>query len=133
MAHPNEELLRRVFDTFRRGDRDAVAAMFAEDAAFSYPGPGALHGEYRGRAEIIRFWAAQDRHSGGEFQPQLLDLVAGGRNVFLMVRIACADGTGAWIRVVVYEIADGLIAAARVFEDDPAAAEAFFSLGAGHA
>lgn len=125
--HVNEALLRQVFETFRRGDREAVSRMFSEDAIFSYPGPGTLHGEYLGRTEIIRFWAAQDRHSGGAFQPRMLDLVAGEQNVFLMVRIGPEDGAGAWNRVVVYGIADGLIATARVFEDDPAAAEAFFS------
>jgi len=127
VSNPNEDLLMRVFDAFSRGDRDGTAAFFAEDAVFRYPGPGPLHGEYRGRGEILRFWAEQDRCSGGEFRPELLDLVAGDRNVYLLVRIAARDGTGAWMRVVVYEIQDELIAGARVFEEDPASAVAFFS------
>lgn len=127
MSHPNEDLIRRLFDVFRRGDREGAAALFAEDAVFSYPGPGPLHGEHRGRDGILRFWAEQDRCSGGAVRPEALDLVAGDRNVYLLVRMGHEDGKRSWLRVVVYEVSDGRIAGARVFEDDPAAAEAFFS------
>lgn len=127
--HPNEQLLRQVFDTFRSGDRQATAGMFTEDAVFRYAGPGPLHGEWRGRDAVMGFWAEQDRHSGDDFQPEMLDLVAGDRNVFLLVRISHAESSEAFTRVVVYEIADGMISGARVFEEDPSAAEAFFSHG----
>ena len=131
MAHPNEDLIRRLFDAFRRGDREEAVALFAEDAVFRYPGHGPLHGDHRGRAGIVRYWAEQDRLSGGEFRPEPLDLVAGDRYVYLLVRIAPGDGTRPWLRIVVYEVSNGLIAGARVFEEDPAAAHAFFSRGEG--
>ncbi len=60
----NERLIRRFFDAFVRGDREQAVAYFTEDAVFSYPGPGALHGEWRGRGGILEFWAAQDFFSG---------------------------------------------------------------------
>lgn len=126
MSHPNEELIRRLFETYRSGDRSATAGFFAEDAVFRYAGIGGLHG---GREAIMRFWAEQDRLSGTVFMPVLVDLVAGDRNVFLLVQIVPADGGPSWQRVVVYEIADGAIAGASVFEADPLAAEAFFSGG----
>jgi ketosteroid isomerase-like protein len=127
VSHPNEGLIRRLFETYRTGDRDATARFFAEDAVFRYAGPGPLHGAHRGREAIVRFWAEQDRSSGGVFMPELVDLVAGDRNVFLMVRITPQDEGPPWFRVVVYEIEKGSIAGASVFEGDPAAAEAFFS------
>lgn len=126
MAHQNQTLVQQMFDMFRRGEREQAAGMFAEDAVFSYPGPGPLKGEWRNREGVLSFWAEQDRCSGGEFRPEMVDLVAGDRNVFLLVRVAQA-GTGAWMRVVVYEISGGAIAGATVFEADPVAAEAFFS------
>lgn len=103
--------------------------FFAEDAVFRYAGPGTLHGDHRGRAAIVRFWAEQDRACGGVFMPELVDLVAGDRNVFLMVRIPSADEGPPWFRVVVYEIGEGEIVGARVFEGDLGAAEAFFARG----
>ncbi len=129
VPHANEELIRGLFDAFRRGDREEAASLFAEDAVFSYPGPGPLHGEWRGRDGIRRLWTEQDRCSAGEFRPEPLDLTAGDRRVYLQVRIAREDGTGSWTRVVAYEVSRGAIAGARVYEDDPVAAEAFFSRG----
>jgi len=126
IAHAGPEL----FQVFRSGDRDAASRLFTEDAVFHYDGPGPIHGEWRGRDGIIAFWAAQDRHSGGELRPELVDLVAGDRTVFLLVRFPRADGSGTWMRIAVYEVSDGAITGARVFESDPEAAVAFFSRGA---
>jgi hypothetical protein len=128
MTHPNEAMFRQLLETWGRGDREATAGFFAEDVVFSYPGPGPLHGDYRGRDELLRFWADQDRHSGNRFKPEFLDLVASDRNIFLLVKLGSGDD-GSWIRVVVYEVADGTIVNARVLEDDPVTAEAFFSRG----
>jgi uncharacterized protein len=126
MREQNEVLIRQLFDQFRRGDREQAVTLFSGDAVFSYPGPGPLNGDWRGREGIISFWSEQDRCSGGEFRPELIDLVAGDRNVFLLVRISQSQ-SGPWTRVVVYEVLNGQIVNARVYEDDPFVAEAFFS------
>jgi ketosteroid isomerase-like protein len=126
LSHPNENLIRELFRLFTSGDRQGAVALFAEDAVFRYPGPGPLHGDHRGRSGILDFWAQQDRLSGG-VRPEMLDLVVGDRNAFLLVRIGREDGGPSWLRVVVYEISEGKIVGARVFEDDPSAAQAFFS------
>src|SRR3972149_3696101 len=78
VSHANEDLIRRLFETYRRGDRGAAAEFFAEDAVFRYPGPGPLHGDHRGRDGIVDLWAEQDRLSGGAFMPELVDLGGGG-------------------------------------------------------
>ncbi len=127
MTHPNEDMFRRLFDAFRQGDRQTAVRFFSPDAEFHYSGPGALHGVHVGHEGILGFWAAQDRLSGGGFLPELLDLVASDRAVFIRVRITPTDGTPAFQRVVVYLVGDGLITEARVFEEDPVAAQAFFS------
>lgn len=77
----------RLFDAYRQGDREAAVRFFSADAVFHYAGPGSLHGSYEGHEGIVGFWAAQDRLSGGVFLPQLLDLVASDRAVFIRVRI----------------------------------------------
>lgn len=118
------EVLRIVFERFRTGDRDGAVALFHKDATFIYNGPGGLHGTYVGHDAIKRFWASQDRLSGG-FVPEFLDLGESDRHAFLLVRIGEPPGPS-FLRVVVYEIDAGLITAARVFDDDPAAARQFF-------
>ncbi|MDR7485646.1 MAG: nuclear transport factor 2 family protein [Armatimonadota bacterium] len=122
------EVLRIVFERFRTGDRDGAVALFHKDATFTYNGPGVLHGTYVGHDAIQRFWASQDRFSGG-FVPELLDLGESDLHAFLLVRIGEPPGPS-FLRVVVYEVHDGLITAARVFEDDPEAAQQFFASNA---
>ncbi len=125
----NSALISQLFDLFRQGKREQAAALFSENGVFCYPGSGPLHGNWNGRDGIISFWAEQDSCSGGRFRPEMLDIVAGDHRVFLLVRIA-QNESFSWSRVVVYEILNGEIASARVYEDDPIAAEAFFSAGA---
>jgi ketosteroid isomerase-like protein len=127
--HANEDLFRRLCDAYRGGDRDAAVRFFAPDAVIHYSGPGRLHGAHVGHEGILGFAAAQDRLLGGKFLPELLDLVASDRAVFIRVRITPADGAPTFQRVVVCVITDGLISEPRVFEVDPLAAGAFFSHG----
>jgi ketosteroid isomerase-like protein len=129
LPHPNEGLIRELFSLFSRGDREGAVTLFAEDAVFRYVGPGPLHGEHRGRGGILDFWAQQDRLSGG-VRPELLDLVASDRCAFLLVRMGHEGKGPSWLRLVVYEIADGQIAEARVFEEDLFVTQAFFWQGA---
>lgn len=124
----NLALIRRLFDLFRQGEREQAAALFSEDGVFCYPGSGPLHGNWNGSEGVISFWAEQDSCSGGRFLPEMLDIVAGDHRVFLLVRIV-QNESFSWSRVVVYEILSGEIKNARVYEDDPSAAETFFSTG----
>lgn len=58
MAHPNEELIERLYDAFNRGDGDTMAAAYAPGARFSDPvftdlreeEPGAMWRMLTGRA-----------------------------------------------------------------------------------
>jgi hypothetical protein len=71
-------------------------------------------------------WAEQDRVAGGEFRPEFVDLVTGGSRGFLLVSIPPSGRSEEWMRVVVYEIEDGVIAGAT--EDDPVAVGRFSSM-----
>jgi hypothetical protein len=45
MAHPNEELTRRAYDAFSRGDVDTLRRLFADDAVFYEPGRNPVSGD----------------------------------------------------------------------------------------
>lgn len=126
--HANVALFRRMVEVWGTGDREGAAGFFAEDVVFHYPGPGPLHGDHRGRDGIIRFWAEQDRLTRGGFRPDFLGLAADDNRVYLLVRFEAADASISFHRAAVYDVKDGVFTAARFFEDDPAAAVAFFSL-----
>jgi ketosteroid isomerase-like protein len=57
MAHPNEELVRRAFDAFTKGDVDTIRELTDQDAVWHTPGRGPLAGDYRGIDEILGFFA----------------------------------------------------------------------------
>ncbi len=126
--HANEALFRRMVEVWGSGDREGAAGFFANDVAFHYPGPGPLHGDHRGRDGIVRFWAEQDRLTGGGFRPEFLGLAADDHRVYLLVRFEAADASISFHRAAIYDVEDGAFASARFFEDDPEAAVAFFSL-----
>ena len=129
--HPNEALFRRMVEVWGSGDREAAANFFSDDVVFHYAAPGPLHGDHRGRPGIIHFWAEQDRLTGGGFRPEFLGLTADDHRVYLLVRFANADASISFHRAIVYDVEDGAFSAARFFEDDPAAAVAFFSPAGG--
>lgn len=91
--HANAALFRRMVETWSSGDREGAAGFFAEDVVIHYPGPGPLHGDHRGRDGIIRFWAEQDRLTGGSFRPEFLGLAADDHRVYLLVRFEAADAS----------------------------------------
>jgi len=48
MSHPNEELVRRSYDAFARGDMDTLAGMLADDVVWHVPGRNLISGDHRG-------------------------------------------------------------------------------------
>ena len=57
MAHSNEDLARRGYDAFTRGDMQAVSDVFADDIVWHVGGRSPLAGDYRGKDEVLGFLA----------------------------------------------------------------------------
>ncbi len=53
MAHPNEELLRRGYDAFTKGDMEAVNELFADDIVWHNAGRDQFAGDYHGKDEVF--------------------------------------------------------------------------------
>src|SRR5512132_3406676 len=55
MAHPNEDLVRRAFDAFAKGDVDTMRELTDQDAVWHTPGRHPLTGDYcRSRQRLPR-------------------------------------------------------------------------------
>jgi ketosteroid isomerase-like protein len=76
MAHPNEELTRRAYDAFSKGDVDTLRQVFADDAVFHEPGRNPVSGDYQGIDQILAFFGTLAERSGGTFRVNLHDVVA---------------------------------------------------------
>jgi ketosteroid isomerase-like protein len=76
MAHPNEELVRKGFEAFSKGDLDTVRALFDPDAVWHAPGRSPLSSDYRGVDDILNFFARTMELTGGTFRVELHDVLA---------------------------------------------------------
>ena len=76
MAHPNEDLVRRGFDAFARGDVDTLRELIDQDAVWHAPGRNPLAGDHQGVEAILGFFARTMEITGGTFRAELHDAVA---------------------------------------------------------
>lgn len=92
MTHPNAEIIRRGYEAFGEGDLDAVLSIFDDAIRFYVPGSGALGGVYRGRDEVVGFFAKISELSGGTFRMELHDVLANDEHVVVLVRVRAERG-----------------------------------------
>jgi len=76
MAHRNEELLRRGYEAFARGDTDTLRKVFADDIAFHQPGHSPLAGDFHGIDQVLGYFASIAQRSAGTFRAVLHDVLA---------------------------------------------------------
>jgi ketosteroid isomerase-like protein len=81
MAHSNEDLARRGYDAFTRGDMEAVSDLFADDIVWHVGGRGPLAGDYRGKDEVLGFLAKTMELTGGTFRLEIHDVLANDEHV----------------------------------------------------
>ncbi len=129
MTHPNEELVRRAFDAFAKGDVDTMRELTDQDAVWHTPGRGPLAGDYRGIDEILGFFARIAELTGGTFRAELHDVVANDEHaVGLYVSRAEREGrTLETKNVIVSHIRNGKSVETWTFSDDQYGADEFFS------
>lgn len=109
MAHPNEELIRKGYDAFSRGDLDTVLSIFDDDIRWHVPGRSALAGDYRGHEEVTKFFGNLFERSGGTFSVELHDVLANDEHaVALAILRGERDGQAyAGMAAHVWHVRDG--------------------------
>jgi ketosteroid isomerase-like protein len=76
MAHPNEELVRRSYDAFARGDMDTLRELFDPEIVWHFPGRSLLAGDHRGTDAVLGFFGRTMELTAGTFRAELHDVVA---------------------------------------------------------
>ena len=85
--HPNAALVRRLLEAFRARDVGAIAALFAEDAVWHFPGRrGILAGDHRGHAGILRFLAQVPAATGDSFSLEPEDVLTSDAGAVILFR-----------------------------------------------
>lgn len=129
MAHPNEELVRRGYGAFARGDLEPLKEIFAEDIVFHVLGRGLISGEYRGRDAVFGFFAKGQELSGGTLRIELHDVAATDEHaIALQLNRAERGGKSLEARVVgVYHVRDGKATEAWFLTDSQYENDEFWS------
>ncbi len=88
MAHPNEELVRSVYDAFGRGDMEALFSKFSDDITFHVPGQTPLSGDHKGKEQLAAFFQQVGERSAGTVRLDVHDVVGNDEHVLGLANIS---------------------------------------------
>jgi ketosteroid isomerase-like protein len=109
VAHPNEELMRKGYDAFSKGDMDTIRDLFSPDIVWHAPGRNPLSGDHRGIDAVLDTFAKVFEMTGGTFRLDIHDVLADDEHAVVLVR-AMAERNGKKLddrSVQVWHITDG--------------------------
>jgi len=129
MAHPNEELVRKGFDAFSKGDMDTLRELFDQDAVWHTAGRSPLAGDHRGVDAILGFFARTMELTGGTFRAELHDVLANDEHAVALY-VARGEREGRTLEdksVLVSHIRNGKLAETWAHSEDQYALDEFLS------
>jgi ketosteroid isomerase-like protein len=103
MAHPNEDLVRRGYAAFGTGDIVTLRELFADKIVWHVGGRSPIAGDYKGKDEVLGFFAQLAQRAGGTFRVDVHDVLANDEHVVALVKVTAAregktlDDTGAQV------------------------------------
>jgi uncharacterized protein len=133
MSDRHAELVLEFHDRQNRfyagGEQEPVGALLADDVAWHVPGRSVLAGDYRGRPEVLRYFARRRELANATFRIDVRGVLADDeRTVILAGGEVDHDGqTFAWGTVGIFRIADDAIAECWVVPNDQNAFDRIWS------
>lgn len=129
MAHPHEEMLRRAYADFARGDLAAYLNSCTDAIVFRVPGRSIVAGTYDKRQFGADLIAKVIDATGGTFRETVLDVVANDtRGVVLARHEFERNGrTRSYNTAHIYRIENGRLAAFEEYPEDLYAFDAAWS------
>jgi uncharacterized protein len=112
MAHPNEDLVRRGYEAFAKGDMDTLRELFDPEIVWHFPGRSVLAGDHRGTDAVLGFFGKTIELTAGTFQVEVHDVVADDRHT-VGLHLATGEREGRTLledrEVLVFHIRDGKV------------------------
>jgi uncharacterized protein len=120
MTHPNEQLLRSLYEAFSRRDLDTVRSLVADDIVFHQPGRNPTSGDYQGLDGVLGLLRTLAERSGGTFRSEVHDLLATDQHAVALLRVTAQRGilTVDVPVVHVWHVRDGKLAEAWAHPTD---------------
>jgi ketosteroid isomerase-like protein len=129
MSHPNEDLYRKGFEAFQKGNTEALKDHFADDIVWHVAGRSPFAGDYKGRGEVMALFGRQMEATGGTLKLELHDLFANDEHAVALVRTT-AERNGKTLDdagVHVVHIRDGKLAESWFHAMDQYTVDEFFA------
>jgi ketosteroid isomerase-like protein len=125
---PQEAVVRNLYAAFAARDREELARLIADDAAWVVPGTSPIAGTYRGHQAIFAYFADLAARSGGTFRASLLDVLVGSESAAALARAQGErDGKSYDGRyLLLCDVADGQVRRAVLMNEDPVAFDDFW-------
>jgi uncharacterized protein len=129
-AQANAALIKSAYDAFNRGDTQSIFAVFAENILWHVPGRGPLSRDYRGHAEVGRFFEQFMGLSEGTFRIQIEQILANRERVVVLCRESASRAGRSWSspQVHVWTVKDGRATAFWEYEGDQQSEDEFWSM-----
>ena len=127
MAHPNLDIVVRMYDCFNKADLDTIRnEIFAPDILWNLPGHHPLGGPKRGAEEVLAFFHELNKSN---IQVTLVNIDAWGDETVVEVHRGQGKSGNAVLDALNcthYHIKDGKIDHVQVYMSDQYAADSFF-------
>lgn len=129
MAHPNEDLVRRGYEAFGRGDMATLNELFSDDLVWHVPGHNPLSGDFRGKDEVFSTFQKVGELSGGTFKLDIHAILADDEHAVALTRsIGQREGKSLEDNTVqVFHLKDGKVTEQWLYPGDAEATDAFWS------
>ncbi len=92
MAHPNEDLARKGYDAFSRGDMDALREFLAPDVVWHTAGRNPTSGDALGIDETLQNVVQLAELTDGTFSVEIHDVLANDEHVVVLGRARGSRG-----------------------------------------
>ena len=129
MAHPNEDLVRRGYVAFGTGDVATLRELFADDVVWHVGGRSPITGDYKGKNEVLGFFAQLAERAGGTFRVDVHEVLANDVHVVALVTLT-AERAGKTLHdegTQVYQVQGGKVTESWFHPSDQYASDEFWS------
>ncbi len=127
--HPNERLIRDLYEAMGRGNGRMLAARLSPSTQWIVRGEGILAGTYTGPDEIFGFWKQVAAKTGGGLKLEIEDVLANDRRAVALVTVRGRRGERQLDepQVAVFEIAEEKVVSATFIYEQPHVYDAFWA------
>jgi ketosteroid isomerase-like protein len=128
MAHPND-LIRRGYEAFNKGDTQTLREVFDPEIVWHFPGRSVLAGDHRGTDAVLGFFGRTMELTAGTFRVELHEVVADDQHT-VGLHLATGEREGRTLadrEVLVFHVRDNKVVEAWQYIEDQYAYDEFFS------